>query len=300
MRRAEKRFSIIIPDTDSSRMGLILRALKDQAPGLWEGEVLVVGSDRPGLVQEDAVVRFVPTGAEASCASDKRNLGMTLAQGELFLFLDDDCIPEAGWLQGHLQRQAQGEAAVGGAVRLAQRNYWQLADNLSAFHELLPHTRRGYRNYLCTSNLSLRRSIVEQVGMMPPQRNRADDLEWTARMRRLGIPLYFEPRAVVLHDPDRCTPEAVWRHWQADAPETLRVRLEYARELRTPPLARCRTMYLWGAPFVAAWATVRTFAHPLSLWRYGHTLPLVFLTKLIWCWSAYQHFPGRYCASAPP
>lgn len=286
-----KQFTIIIPDTDSPRIGEVLKGIQDQNAGLAEGEVLVVGSDRPGLVREDAIVRFIPTGAETRCASDRRNLGMELAQGDVFLFLDDDCIPEQGWLQQHLERQARGDPVVGGAVRLARRNYFQLADNLSAFHELLPYTRAGRRRYLCTSNLSVQRWVVEQVGGMPPERNRADDLEWTARMSRAGIRLEFEPQAVVLHDPDRCTLDAVWRHWQVDAPDTLRTRLQYAAELGTPRMARFRGMYRWGSPLVAAWATLRTFAHLSTLLHYGHTLPLVYLTKLIWCWSAYRNFP---------
>lgn len=291
-------YSIIIPDTDSTRMGQVLAALRKQDGGLENCEVLVVGSDSPALVQCDQVISFIPTGEEYSCASDKRNLGMHLAKGEIYLFLDDDCIPHEDWLQRHKQRHAQGELVVGGAVELAKRNIWQIADNLSAFHELLPYTRAGYRRYLCTSNLSIRRSVVEKVGQMEAHQNRADDLEWTARMRRNGISLYFEPQAVVLHDPQRCTAESVWRHWQVDAPNTLRVRLSYADELGTPRLARQRLMYLWGAPAVAAWATLRAFRHFRSIWDYGYTLPLIYLTKLVWCWSAYRNFPSPGGASS--
>jgi hypothetical protein len=291
--QSTKKFSVIIPDTDSTRLSRILAALRSQTTGLADGEVLVVGSDRPAQVVCDESVRFIPTDADQSCASDKRNLGMHLAHGEIFFFLDDDCIPRLDWIECLLQRHSRGDQIVGGAVELAGRNYLQLADNLSAFHDLLPYTPAGNRNYLCTSNLSLHRSVVERAGFMEPHQNRADDLEWTARFRQSGYQLYFEPRAIVLHDPDRCSLSTVWRHWLVDAPSTLRVRLLYPGLLGTPRLARYRSFYLWGAPFVASWATLRTFSHPRSLLNYGHTLPLVYLTKLIWCWSAYQHFPDR-------
>jgi GT2 family glycosyltransferase len=287
-----KHFSVIIPDTDSLRIGATLAALREQTADLSAGEVLVVGSDRPGLVRSDELVRLIPTDERESCASDKRNRGMRAAQSEVFLFLDDDCIPRRNWLERHLVRQAAGERVVGGSVELADRTYLQLADNLSAFHFMTPYTRAGYRPYLCTSNLSVHRSVVARAGEMVPQMNRAEDLEWTARFRAFGYELYFDPGAVALHDPQRCSWSSVRRHWLMDAPDTLRVRLRYADLLGTPRLAKYRAMYLWGAPLVAAWATARTFSHPQSLRSYWHTLPLVYLTKLLWCWSAYRSFPA--------
>jgi hypothetical protein len=109
-------------------------------------------------------------------------------------------------------------------------------------------------------------------------------------MREKGFRLYFEPKAVVYHDPDRRSFASLVRHWAIDAPDTLRIRLRYASFLNTPKLAWRRGMYLWGSPFVAAWATLRSFSHPLTLLHYWYTMPLIYLTKLIWCWSAYRSF----------
>jgi glycosyltransferase involved in cell wall biosynthesis len=252
--------------------------------------VLVVGTDEPGLVNEDALVRLVPTGGPA-CASDKRNLGMRQAQGEVFLFLDDDCLPAPNWLERHLIRHRRGEQVVGGAVTFSSRNYLQLADNVSAFHDLLPFTAEGPRPYLTTSNLSVNRAVAARAGEMEEGKNRAEDLEWTVRFRALGYRLYFDPRALILHDPPRNTWPIVWRHWTGDAPATLRIRLRYAHLLDTPRLSRHRSIYLWGAPLVAAWATARTFSDARTLQRYWHTLPLVYVTKLGWCWGAFTDFP---------
>ena len=282
--------SIIIPCTDSPVIGWLLEALRPQVEQMHAAEVLVIGTDARRLVRPGGAVRFIPTGAEATCASDKRNLGMQLAQGEYFLFLDDDCIPDPGWLEGLLVHLEGGKRVVGGSVHFARQNYLQLADNLSAFHDLLPYTPPGERPYLVTANLGVQRSVVEKVGGMPPGRNRADDLEWTQRMRSAGYTLYFEPSASILHDPPRRDFPSVWQHWTGDAPHTLRVRLRYAAWLRTPRPARWRGLYLWASPLIAAWATARTYAHWRSWVQYAHALPLVYLTKLAWCWSAYASF----------
>jgi hypothetical protein len=58
-------------------------------------------------------------------------------------------------------------------------------------------------------------------------------------------------------------------------------------------MAKYRSVFLWGAPLVAAWATARNFGHPEMLRRYWHTLPMVYLTKLAWCWGAFRDFPGK-------
>jgi GT2 family glycosyltransferase len=216
---------------------------------------------------------------------------MKLAEGAIFLFLDDDCVPRANWIEQHLYRQSQGESIVGGAVEFGRESYLQLADNLSAFHDLLPYTSPGYRTYLATANLSIHHSVVADIGEMDTSQIRSEDLEWTARMRSRGYKLYFDPSAVVYHDPNRYSLKPFIQHWVNDAPGTLRVRLRYSDLLGTPALARYRAAYLWGAPFVAGWATLRTFSHPQSVRRYWHTIPMVYLTKLIWCLSAFRDFP---------
>jgi len=283
---------VVPPNTDSPIIDAVLGALKGQSVDLSSGEVLVVGSDKPGLVKEDQTVRLIPTDSHNRFASDKRNIGMQAAHGKILIFLDDDCIPQKNWLEHHLKRHELGEKVVGGAVDFSSFNYFQLSDNLSAFHDLMPFTKPGARPYLAAANLSVHRSVVQDIGEMEAHHNRAEDLEWTVRMRAHGYILYFEPKALILHDPARRSLSSVWRHWTGDAPNTLRVRLKYAWLLKTPRLASKRSAYIWGAPAIAAWATIRTFSYKQALLRFWFTLPLVYLTKLAWCWSAYQNFPS--------
>ena len=284
------RLSVIIPNLNSSVIHQTLDALRHQTGDLPQMEVLIIGIDEPGLVIEDHLVRFIPTDP-ATNAAVKRNIALRVAQGDLFLFTDADCIPAFDWIATHLARHRQGEQIVGGAVTFARFPYLTLADNLSAFHDLLPCTQAGPRPYLATANLSVQRQMVECAGVMDESLDRAHDLDWTVRFRSLGYSLYFEPRAIVFHDPPRRTWRTVLAHWTDDAPDTLPVRLRHRHLLHTPRLAAHRSIFLWGAPVVAAWATARTFSHPGTR-RYLHALPVVYLTKLAWCWAAWRHFPS--------
>jgi hypothetical protein len=286
-----KSLSIIIPNTDSPLIGTIVQALRCQTIDMSAAEILIVGTDALGLVTEDELVRLIPT-TRLACASDKRNIGMQEAQGIILFFLDDDCVPASNWVECHLRRHDQGEFVVGGSITFGSQNYLQLADNVSAFHDLLPFMPEGPRSYLATANLSVSRIVVEQAGQMLKGLNRAEDLEWTVRFRSLGYRLYFDPQAVIFHDPLRRTFATVWRHWVTDAHDTLRIRLNYSMLLQTPRLAHYRWPYLWGAPLIAAWATAYTFGHPLIRTQYWYTLPLVYLTKLAWCWGAFRFFPS--------
>jgi glycosyltransferase involved in cell wall biosynthesis len=285
-----KTISVIIPDTNSPLIGEIIARLQKQSLDPSSYEILVVGTDSQGLVTRAKDVQFIPTG-NGAYASDKRNIGMQAANGEIFLFIDDDCLPLPGLLKNHLEQHQSGNQVVGGAVTFERKHYLQLVDNVSAFHDLLPHTPAGPRPYLCTSNLSVHRPVVDRCGKMIAHHNRAEDLEWTVRMRSMGYSLIFEPRAVVVHVPDRYTFARVWRHWTGDAPETLAVRLKYADLLKTPYLARFRSIYLWGALAIAGWATWRIFSDKKILTQFVHTLPVVYLTKLAWCWGAFTRFP---------
>jgi cellulose synthase/poly-beta-1,6-N-acetylglucosamine synthase-like glycosyltransferase len=285
-----KMISIIIPVNNSPLLSQVCRALAKQIADPASIEVLLVGLDDVQQAPDRAPFHFIPTPAHWN-AAQKRNLAITQAKGELLFFLDSDCLPEPEWLAAHIACHEQGKAVVGGSVALPEGSYLQLGDNVSAFHDLLPYLPSGPKRYLATANLSLQRSVVTEVGLMQPALARAHDLAWTVRMRQAGYILHFEPQAVVVHDPPRHSATAVLQHWTQDAHDTLWVRLHYTQELATPSLAGKRWLYLLAAPFIAAWATGYTFEHQETRHRYGHTLPLVYLTKLAWCWGAFRHFP---------
>jgi len=286
-----KTYSIIIPNTNSPKLEEIIETLLPQVNKIPGGEILIIGSHYKNLSYQQSNLFLIPTSPQKNYASDKRNLGMKRAKGDIYLFLDDDCIPKSNWLSLHIEAHEKGQKIVGGAVTFSIKNYLQLADNVSAFHDLLPFTPRGYRQYLSTSNLSVEKSVVEKAGFMECNKNRAEDLEWTVRFRSVGYKLFFDPDIVVHHDPERNSFSALWHHWSIDAPHTLRIRLSYKDLLKTPSVAKFRPIYFWGSPIIALWAAARTFNNPKSLVLYWHTIPIVFLTKLVWCWSAYNNFP---------
>ena len=278
------RVSVIIPSLNAPTLSRALAAVATQSEP--PHEVIVVGRDEAGTLQAHPAVQFIDTGVPV-CAAQARNLGMAAASGDLFLLLDSDCIPAPDWLARHRARHAAGETVVGGAVALQGSNYWAQSDNVSMFHDFVPQLPAGPRFLLPTLNLSVRREVFAAVGGMDESfpGAAAEDADWTVRIRRAGHRLWFDPAAVVAHSPARVAPRDVVRHWRNLGHNAIRVRLRYADEFKTPNGAQYAWWWRLFSPIIAAGVTAGIYAKR-PLWRYWAGLPVVYATKIIYCWGA--------------
>ncbi|MEW5989269.1 MAG: glycosyltransferase [Chloroflexota bacterium] len=278
------KVSVIIPSLNSTTLPRTLTGVASQSRP--PAEVIVIGRDEAGILCNFPHVQFIDTGAPV-CAAAARNLGVSRAGGEFFVFTDADCIPNPDWLRLLHQRLEAGERVVGGSVELKGSNYWAQSDNVSMFHDFVPESRPGPRPFLPSLNLGLHRSVVEHVGGMDESfpGAAAEDTDWTIRMRRAGYQLYFEPAAKVQHIPARTDWPDVARHWRNLGRNAIRVRLRYADDFDTPAFVRRPTWLRLLSPLIAAKATLDIYAQPY-LRSYWTTIPVVYATKILYCWSA--------------
>lgn len=284
------RISIVIPNLNSPMIDQTLTSFRQQVFDLSQVEVLVVGLDGPGLVQEDALVRLISTGTPAS-PSVARNIGIRQAAGDLICFTDADCIAEPDWL-------AQFAAAftddainvVGGGVTFVSDNYWTLCDNLSWFHEYLTTTSPGTRGLLPTLNLCVRRKVIEAVGGLNEDYPKAagEDAEWTTRIRQAGFELRFMPQSVIHHHPSRVSLADIWRHAYTYGRYSVKVNAAFADFLDAPFVFRSPWALALALPVLALGGTARIFARNLAVWPYMHTAPGILLSKIAWLMGAWQ------------
>ncbi len=288
------RVSVIIPNLHSLIIDQVLTAIRSQDIDLSQVEVLVVGLDAPGLVQTDDLTRFICTNVPVPPAT-ARNIGAQEAKGEIFCFLDADCIPHRCWLRTLLERYEEPDVSVvGGGVAFPSDSYWRLADNIATFYSYLHTAPPGTRDQLPSLNLSLRREVWERVGPFDERypRPAGEDADWTTRARLAGYTLHFEPRAFVVHRPARATFRDLWDHAVMFGRYSIKVDERYREVLGLPFVFRHWLSLLLAAPVMALGATVWAFRNRY-LWRYFYTFPAVYVAKLGWCWGAFQRLRGR-------
>lgn len=278
--------SIIVPSLNSPLIDRIVKEILDQE-GFGPGEELfVVGRDEGGLIKDLPRVRFIDTGQPVT-APVARNIGIDAASGDLLLFIDSDCIPQAGWLREHRQAHEAGHQVVGGGVLPTGDGYWHLVYNLTMFHEIFSTAPAGERPFLPTLNLSVERPVIEQVGKLDVTLKRSQDFDWTMRMNQAGFMPYFWPQASIRHEHNRRSGEQVWQDAATIGQYARQVRLRHDRTLGTPSVLRSRSLTLLLSPAIALAVTGRIIARrPKTMLRRPDTWAGIYMSKIAWCWGA--------------
>ncbi|MCO5204968.1 MAG: glycosyltransferase [Anaerolineae bacterium] len=276
---------IIIPSLNSPVIDRVIDAIIRQEAFHHVLRVFVIGKDDAGLLPDYPNVQLVDTKIPVPPGT-ARNLGIAYSSAEWLIFLDSDCIPQPNWLSEHMQA-LQTHAVVGGGVVPTGEGYWHRSYNLSNFHEVFSTGRPATRPLLPTLNLAVKRTVIEQVGLLNERLRRGQDMEWTTRMRRAGFQPYFWPAATVYHDHNRRDLAAVWRDCARSGYYSRQIRLAQADMLTAPRFLRYRSATLLLAPLLALVTTARIV---IKDWRvFGRnltTIPAIYLTKLAWAWGA--------------
>lgn len=287
--------AVIIPSLNSPMIHEVVAAVAAQEGVECVREILVVGRDDAGLLQPrplpgGGVVRVLDTGRPVSAAV-ARNIGLaaiTVANA-LVIFLDSDCLPQAGWLRAHLAAHAETGPSriVSGSVIAPTDRYWSLAYNLSLFYAFLHTAPASAPLALPTLNLSFPRTLFHVVGPLDETLLRASDMDWTLRARRAGIALRFDPAPSVVHRHARHSLSDVWRDCASSGFHSRTIRLRYAGLVGAPALLRFPLALRILSPLLATWVTLGVLARSPATFRgRWSTLPGFWLTKLAWAWGA--------------
>jgi len=283
--------SVVIPNLNSPIIHQTVEALEKQTFDRKLYEVIVVGMDKFGLVNENERTYFDQTELPISPAA-ARNRGATQANGEILAFTDADCIPRPDWLEIIMDRFTVHELTVlGGGIVFDTKNYWTLADNLSFFHEYLDSIPPGTRNQLASLNLAIRRDSFNHVGGFDERypRPAGEDSDLTIRLRKAGNTLHFEPRAIVYHLSQRHRLSDLIRHHYYQGVFSTKVNPRYIDEEKYKSIFGSRFLLILLAPVLALTATINIFKKSGVFKKYWLTLPIIYLSKFTWCIGAANH-----------
>jgi glycosyltransferase involved in cell wall biosynthesis len=211
MPSGEPAFSVVIPTY--GRPGLVQRCLGALAaidPPDGGFEVIIIDDGSPERIEpvvssfEDRLDVRVYRQRNAGPAT-ARNVGVRKANGIHVAFLDDDCLPEVGWLR-ELEAKARNEptcAAGGRMVSAPTDSIYSIASNLLIAYLYDYYNASEGARFFATANLMCPRQAFLDFGGFDESFRiaAAEDRDFCDRWVEAGLPLRSVGDAVVHHAP---------------------------------------------------------------------------------------------------
>ena len=129
-----------------------------------------------------------------------RNKGAEYSDGELFLFIDADCMVEdRDLVERHVQAHKRNpKCVIGGGIRGTGRGIVAQADKYSHWFLNIPHSKKG-GTHLVTTNMSVEKDLFERIGAFDETLRTGEDTDFCERAVKKGYRLKLASDIVVRH-----------------------------------------------------------------------------------------------------
>jgi GT2 family glycosyltransferase len=276
--RVATDITVVIPTVGRPLLQACLRSV---AAGLvWPAELLVIDqscSDEvaewvAALRAEGMTARHLPS--DETGIANATNRGLERARTRFVAVTHDDSRVDPSWLTNLLARlRAGGEAIVTG--RVEPEGEGAVPTIVTASEPVVHRRPRLDGDDLFPPNMAFPRSVLQRIGYLdehPSLRMAGEDNDWAYRALRAGVPILYDPSAVVAHigwQPRSALPSIYQRYARGQG-------AFYGKHLRRGDLfIACRT----ARDLVrSAWLVVRSMVtanHELRALAYGEVTGLL-------------------------
>jgi glycosyltransferase involved in cell wall biosynthesis len=278
--------SIIIP---ASRLAKAEQTLETLSRQQYAGklEILMVGPPARQLGTRWPI-RVVHS--EAVYKPGKaRNLGAAQARGDILLFLDDDMLVAADWVELNVQALKQKEAgAVGARMPGKTQTFYARCTDFTNYGYY--QHKRALDEPLGAGSIAIYKTLFVELGGFDEDLYASEDIELCQRIRRRGYRTMYRPEIVVIHDHHYDTLRKFLKHnyicgYQAGLETRIRQYDKKLQKFLITTIVRHPLLFLPLLPFFALLGTTKIVC--LNIHDHQRILfyaPYIFLGKL-----AYQH-----------
>jgi GT2 family glycosyltransferase len=245
--------SVIIPHyNDHDHLRHCLASLRRQTLPRERFEVIVADNNSAGGVRAvEQMARDVKVvHAPEQGAGPARNAGVALARGDVFAFIDSDCLADENWLREGISALDRFDY-IGGQV-ITKTGHPSETTPAEAVEAVFAFNFKKYiekDGFAGTGNLFVPRAVFHHVGGF--RAGVSEDIDWCRRANTLGYRLGYAERAIVFHSARR-----EWRELRRKWDRILTETIALARERPNWQLRWILYAFIVGVSPLAHWVTV--------------------------------------------
>lgn len=162
-----------------------------------KAEESVLAQDYPGL-------EIVKVKAKGLNPAEARNKGARKTKGEILIFLDDDCLPQKGWVEENIKALEDDKiGAVGGMIRGKSNAYF--ARSLDFANFTFAQSTKRLEMPVCAASLAIKKEVFQKARGFNEKMRIGEDTDLCMRLKRLGHKTVYEPKIKVFHNHGRET-----------------------------------------------------------------------------------------------
>ena len=124
-----------------------------------------------------------------------RNLGASIAKGDLLAFVDADCVVDSNWLINAIEYLQKEIDAVGSFHEIPQNANW-----IGRISTLIQSQKTGADiNYIPSGNMLIKRKVFEDIGGFDPSLETGEDVDICRRLKEKNYRILNDPSIRSIH-----------------------------------------------------------------------------------------------------